>query len=130
VDGRTLQLIDALHEPGGAFLFELLVRGPLTEAELLQAVPDTSQSSANRKLRELGGLGVLARAPGPRQYKNRPWTVAVENAADAFLGAAIELSKAIVRVEEEERSEAEAELREARRKRTMLGAAEGGGAEE
>ena len=124
MDNRTLQLIDALQSPGAAFLFELVKRGALTEDELLQVVPDASQATGNRRLHALGKLGLLTRAPGARQYKDRAWAVSTVEAADAFLGTAMELSRAIADMEAADRTVAEAELREARKRRRRLREAE------
>lgn len=120
MDRRTLQLIDAMQHPGGEFVFQLVRKGALTEDELLQLVPDTSQSTGNRRLQELSKLGLLARAAGPRQYKERPWAVTVADAADAFIGSIIEMARAIGRAEEEQREIAESELRAARKRKRQL----------
>jgi DNA-binding HxlR family transcriptional regulator len=123
MDKRTQQLLTALAHPGADIVFQLVSNGAMTEEELLQAVDDTSQSTMNRRLKLLGELGVLTRASGPRQYKDRPWAIAVAEAADSFLGAALELSRAVARKEEADRAIAAGELRKARKRRRALSVA-------
>jgi DNA-binding transcriptional ArsR family regulator len=120
MDKRTRQLIDALEHPGAAILAKLVIDGPMTQEELLDVIDDASKSTMNRRLEQLGDLGLLDRAPGPRQYKNRPWSVAVPKSADSFLGSALALSRAIADLEEERRIETESQLRSARKQRGEL----------
>jgi DNA-binding HxlR family transcriptional regulator len=122
MDGRTRELIDALGHPGAAIVLELLVRGTLAEKEICQAIDDTSQPTVNRRLNELGRLGLLTRAPGSRQYKDRPWTLADPESTDSLLGAALELSASLADQEGKSRRAAAAALRNARKERRDLGA--------
>ncbi len=120
MDRRTELLFDALAHPGAALVYELLRAGALVEDELIRLVPNTSQSTANRRLGDLFDLGVLVREPGPKQYKDRPWTVAVPDAAAALLTAVADLADTIARGDVEQRAIARAELREARIRRRNL----------
>jgi DNA-binding HxlR family transcriptional regulator len=120
MDKRTELFLDAMAHPGAAFVFQLASKGALTEDELLALVPDTSQATGNRRLQRLAELGVLVRAPGPKQYKDRPWALASANEADAFLAAALDLTAAVARNDEEQRRNAEIDLREGRQRRQRL----------
>jgi DNA-binding transcriptional ArsR family regulator len=111
MDRRTEQLLDALAHPGAAFVFALLARGPLLEDDLKE-IANTSQSTANRKLDQLGDMHVLARAPGRRQTRGRPWTVATPDAARTFLVGAFDLSRAVDEIVASERDAAERALRD------------------
>jgi DNA-binding HxlR family transcriptional regulator len=129
MDARTQQMMDALKHPGGTIVFKLLQKGPMTEDELVQEVRETSQATMNRRLEELGQLGILSRAPGPRQYRERPWQVTVEAAADSLLSAVLELSEAVGSREREDRKEAREGLREGRKRRSSLREVEEGNGE-
>lgn len=120
MDRRTEQLFDVLEHPGAALIYTLLRDGALIEDELLQRVANTSQSTVNRRLAALEELGVLTRAPGPKQYKDRPWTVAVPDAAESLLTVAMSVTEAVADLDAEQRRMAETELREGRRRRRNL----------
>jgi hypothetical protein len=60
------------------------------------------------------------RAPGPKQYKDRPWALASANEVEEFLAAALNVTDAVARNDEEQRRDAEIELREGRQRRQRL----------
>jgi DNA-binding HxlR family transcriptional regulator len=120
MDPRTRQMIDALKHPGAAAVFKLLQNGPMTEDELVREVEESSQATMNRRLKELGELGLLSRAAGPRQYKERPWKVTVEAATDSLYAAALGVSEAIAAKDDESREKMSGALREGRKRRSQL----------
>jgi DNA-binding HxlR family transcriptional regulator len=117
MDRRTELILDAMSHPGAALVFHLAAKAALVEDELVDLVSDSSQATINRRLQRLQELGVLVRAPGPKQYRDRPWALATGDAVDTFLQAATALSDAIDQEDEKRRRLAEAELREGRKRR-------------
>lgn len=94
----------------------------MSEDQLLELVPESSQSTANRRLQRLGDLGLLIRAPGSRQSKDRPWMVVAPEPAEAFVQTAMALTQAIDQLDAKQRELAEAQLKEARESRHLRAA--------
>lgn len=109
-----------MSHPGAALVFLLAAKGAMVEDELLKLVPDASQSTVNRRLQRLHELGLLVRAPGPKQYRDRPWSLTVPDAVDSLLTAATDLARAVDQQDEEQRKLVDAELRAGRKRRRGL----------
>jgi DNA-binding HxlR family transcriptional regulator len=119
MDARTISLIDALRQPGAAFLVELL-NGSATEANLLGTVKQITQATANRRLRNLEGVGLIQRAPGNAKAPGRRWTLVHPREIDALMTAAVALSDVLAEQEQVERDEMKRKLKRSRAKRQGL----------
>ena len=124
MDNRTANLLDALDPVAIEILVELL-REPLTEAELMDAVAASSQPTANRRIQRLRKAGVVDNEPGKPHAPNRLWTVLHPTETDALVSALFGLSDAIDARAKSSRKEAQRKLKLARAAR--LGIQEAGG---
>jgi DNA-binding MarR family transcriptional regulator len=121
VDARTAQILGTLKHPGAVFLSRLL-EGPATEAELLEEATDVNQATANRRLDRLADLGVIQREPGQPKAPGRRWSLVFAEESDNLVSAAVTLSEAIARREQEERDRLRRRLRRARAHRRFRAA--------
>jgi hypothetical protein len=126
VDNRTANLLEALDPVAVEILVELL-REPLTEAELMDAVSASSQPTANRRIHRLRRAGVVADEPGKAHAPNRLWTVLHPEETDALVTALFGLSDAIDARAKTRRKQAQRELKLARAARRGIHKAEGSG---
>jgi hypothetical protein len=113
VDNRTANLLDALDPVAVEVLVELL-REPLTEAELIDAVSASSQPTAHRRIQRLRKAGVVANEPGKPHAPNRLWTILHPTETDALISALLGLSDAIDARVKTRRKEAQRKLKLAR----------------
>lgn len=113
MDNRTANLLDALDPVAVEVLAELL-REPLTEAELIDAVSASSQPTAHRRIQRLRKAGVIANEPGKPHAPNRLWTILHPTETDALISALLALSDAIDARAKTRRKEAQRKLKLAR----------------
>lgn len=126
MDTRTANLLDALDPVAVEILVELL-REPLTEAELMDAVSASSQPTAHRRIQRLRKAGIVANEPGKPHAPNRLWTVLHPAETDALLTALFGLSGAIDATAKTRRKEAERKLKLARAARLGIRKADDSG---
>lgn len=124
MDARTANLLDALDPVAVAILVELIA-GPATEAELLRALDESSQPTANRKLDRLRRAGMLAQEAGKPHAPSRLWTVVHSAETEALLSALFDLSDSIDTRAKSRREAARRKLKRVRAAR--LGIREAGG---
>jgi DNA-binding transcriptional ArsR family regulator len=125
VETRTAHLLDALDPVAVRILVELL-REPLTEAELLDAISASSQPTAHRRINRLRRAGVVAKEPGKPHAPNRLWTVLHPEETDALVTAVFGLSDAIDARAKTRREEAQRKLKLARAARLGIRTADPG----
>ena len=111
MDQPTISLLDALKHPGAVFL-EQLVRGPATEDELLGFAHDVDQSTGNRKLKALRGLGLVEQDPGKAKAPGRRWRATLPDQTKPMLVAALNLSDAVAERDRQTRAQSRSELEE------------------
>jgi DNA-binding HxlR family transcriptional regulator len=98
-----------------------------TEAHLLGTVKQTTQATANRRLRTLEGVGLIQRAPGNAKAPGRHWTLVHPPEVDALMTAAVALSDVVAEQEQVERDEMKRKLKRSRAKQQGLRDVSNGG---
>lgn len=126
MDATTESLLDALDSVAVEILVELL-REPLTEAELTDAVSASSQPTAHRRIQNLRKAGVIANEPGKAHAPNRLWTVLHPSETDALVTGLFGLSDAVDARTKTRRKEAQRKLKLARASRIGIREVEASG---
>jgi hypothetical protein len=106
-----MALMDVLKHPGAVFL-EQLARGPATEDELLGFAHDVDQSTGNRKLKALRGLGLVEQDPGKAKAPGRRWRATLPEQTKPVLLAAFNLSDAVAERDRQDRAQSRTALEE------------------
>ena len=113
MDLRTSLLLKSLDGISVALLIELVDR-PATESELLAAVADGSQSTANRHLHTLKQVGLVTQERGKDRAPGRLWTVLHPKETGEFLSALFALSDVVEARDRARREQAKRTLKRAR----------------
>jgi hypothetical protein len=125
MDDRTALLLDALDGVGVSLLVELL-GDPATEATLVDALTEATQSTVNRRLARLRKARLVAQEPGNVQAPGRPWIVVHPVETEALLTALFSLSETIEAKDRQRRKTATQKLKRARAARLGLRSVHGG----
>ncbi|HWK26177.1 MAG TPA: helix-turn-helix domain-containing protein [Solirubrobacter sp.] len=113
MDDRTTRILEALDAVGVALLVQLIGQ-PATEAELVDALADASQSTVNRRLSRLRDAGLVSQDPGNLKAPGRAWKIVHPTETDTLISALLLLSDAVEAKDRSRRELAKRSLSKAR----------------
>jgi hypothetical protein len=119
MDDRTAKTLDSLDPLSVDLLVELLDEA-MTEAELIEAVEEASQPSANRRLARLRDSRLISQETGKARAPGRLWIVVHPAETAALLTALFDLADAIDAKDRQRRANARRKLKRARAKRLEI----------
>jgi predicted transcriptional regulator len=116
VDDRTTRILEALDSVGLEVLLALLA-APSTEADLVEAAENATQSTINRRLARLADAGLADHEAGKAHATGLKWSVNHAQEVDAVLQRIFDLADAVEQTATEQRETAKRQLTQARASR-------------